>query len=93
MPGVHGPVSHALMNACLPPSQRSRWRLGGRRIASQQLVRRIARLLDQRNVAFDVGEAQQRHAGLARAEELAGPADQQVLPRDLEAVGRLEDRP
>ena len=57
----------------------------------QQIVRSVARLLDQRDVALEVGEAQQRHARLARAEELARTADQEVLARDLEAVGVLED--
>src|SRR6185312_16819074 len=59
------------------------------RIGPQQPVCRVARLLDQRDVALEVREAQQRHAGLTRTQEFAGAADQQVLPRDLEAVGRL----
>jgi hypothetical protein len=38
-----------------------------------------------------VGVAQQRHSALAAADELAGAAQAQVLPRDLETVGVLED--
>src|SRR6476659_11215402 len=60
-----------------------------RRIGPQQPVRRVARLLDQRDVALEIREAQQRHTGLTRSQEFAGAADQQVLSRDLEAVGRL----
>ena len=42
----------------------------------EALLRRVARLLDQRDVALQIGEAQQRHAGLPRAEKLAGTADE-----------------
>src|SRR5689334_16330161 len=61
------------------------------RIAAQELVGDVARLLDQRGIALEVGEAQERHAGSSRAEELARPADRKILPRDLEAVGVLVD--
>src|SRR6185437_4774076 len=47
-----------------------------RRIGAQQPVRRVARLLDQRDVALEVREAQRRHTGLTRSQEFAGPADQ-----------------
>ncbi len=68
-------------------------RRGGRRILLQQLVGGVARLLDQRDVLLEIGEAQQRHARLPRAQEFAGAADDEVLPRDLEAVVVLVDRP
>ena len=51
-------------------------RLRRRGIALQELVRGVARLLDQRDIALEIGEAQQRHARLPRAQELAGPADE-----------------
>ena len=38
-----------------------------------------------------IGEAQQRHARLARPQELARPPDAQILTRDLEAVVVLVD--
>src|SRR6185295_1618607 len=49
------------------------------------------RLFDQRHIALDVRETQKRNAGLARAEKLAGTANQQVLARDLETVRDLID--
>src|SRR5690349_11694141 len=60
--------------------------LGGRGLAAEDLVRGRARRLDQTDVALRIGEAQQRHARLTRAQEFAGPADQQILPGDLEPV-------
>src|SRR5262249_35331802 len=61
-------------------------RLGGSGLAPEQIFRDVARLFDQRDIALEVGEAQQRHAGLLGTEELAGTADREVLARDLEAV-------
>ena len=55
--------------------------------------RQCARPVQQVGVGRQVGEAQQRRAGLARAQEFAGAADLQVAPRDLEAVGGLAPSP
>ena len=43
-------------------------------------------------VAQQVADAQRRHAGLPRAEEVAGPAQREVALGDDEAVGRLGQR-
>ena len=64
-----------LEESSLPPSQRARCAVGGRRIRLQQLVGGVARLLDQRDVALEIGKAQQRHARLPRAEEFARAAN------------------
>ena len=63
----------------------------GTGIFRQQLVSHIARLLDQRNVALEIGEAQQRHTGLPGAEKLAGTTNLQILSSDLESVAVLID--
>ena len=60
-----------------------------RRIA-QHVFRHGARLFDQRGV-FEVGVAQERQAALPGPDEFAGAAQAQVLARDLETVGALED--
>ena len=60
-------------------------------IVAQQAFRLVAGQLDQIAIEFEIGVAQQRHAALAAADELAGAAQVQVLPRDLEAVRVLED--
>src|SRR5207247_7715517 len=44
-------------------------------------------------VADEIHHAKRRHAGLPRAEEIPGAAKTQVALRDLEAVGRLGQRP
>src|SRR5436305_15071071 len=62
------------------------------RRALEEAQRDRARVLDQAGITLEVGEAQERRAGLARAEELAGAADLQVAARDLEAVVGLEHR-
>src|SRR4051812_30119466 len=53
------------------------------RMAIEHQRRQFARPLQQVRVGHEVRETQQRRAGLARAQELAGPADFQVAPRDL----------
>src|SRR5690242_13467261 len=60
-------------------------------IGLQQRIGRVPGLLDQRDVALQIGESQKRHARLPRAEELARSANDEVLPRDLEAVRRFVD--
>src|SRR5690606_10483952 len=65
--------------------------LGLRRIVREQVLGQLARRLDQFGIAVEVGIAQQRHAALARTNELARAADLEVLARDREAVGVLED--
>ena len=68
------------LDELLPPAEPPlEVRRGCRRLFLEQLVRRVARLLDQRDVLFEIGEAQQRHAGLPRAEKLARAADDEVL--------------
>src|SRR5664279_4657965 len=69
------------------PQPALQMRLRGARRAAQQFVRRDARLFEQSEVLLQVGEAQQRHPGLARAHEFARTADEQVLAGDFEAVG------
>ena len=61
--------------------------------AVEHLRRELARPVEQQRVGCEVGEAQQRRARLARAEELARAADLEVAPRDLEAVGGLDASP
>ena len=56
-------------------------RRGRRGLAAQQLVGSVARRLDQSRVALQIGEAEQRHAGLPRPQEFAGAAEQQVTAR------------
>ena len=65
--------------------------MGGARIFRQQFVGHVARLLDQCNVALEIGEAQQRHTGLTCAEKLARTTNLQILPSDLESVAVLID--
>src|SRR5688572_5553360 len=67
--------------------------VGARRgwLRAQELDGRAARRVEQIEVGVDVGETQHRDPALARAEELAGAAQPQVLARDLEAVAVLED--
>src|SRR5512134_3416037 len=61
------------------------------RIPREQLGRRRACLLDQRSIALEVRESQQRCARLPGAEELARTAHHKVAPRDLESVAGLVD--
>ncbi len=62
-----------------------------RRAGADQLFGDSRAVSTRSRSSLEVGEAQQRHAALAGAEELAGPAQQQVLARDLEAVDGLVD--
>src|SRR3954470_738740 len=79
---------HEVLPGAEPALHMARGRLG---IVLQQLRRRRAGRLDQIDVALEVGEAQQRRAALALAEEFAGAALLQIVARDLEAVGVLVD--
>ena len=63
----------------------------GCRFPQHQIIGVVARLLDQRNIAVEIREAQQRRAGLARAQKFTGTANEKILARDLEAVVRLVD--
>ncbi len=63
------------------------------RIVAQHPLRRGARGTHQVFIAREVGEAQQRHAALARAEKLTGAAQQQILAGDLEPIPILVDDP
>src|SRR4051812_19042562 len=63
----------------------------GLRMLIEQALGRGARELEQVGVGDDVGEAQQRRPALARAEHLAGTAQLEVLARNGEPVGVLED--
>ena len=90
-PVARDPEPQARMNSARAPSQRARCASAASGcVASSHSAASRAGSISVR-VALEVGEAQQRHADLARAEELAGTADQQVLARDLEAVGVLVD--
>ena len=51
----------------------------------------FARLFQEVQVFFEVGEAQHGNAALARAEKFAGSADIEVLAGDFEAVGVFVD--
>src|ERR1700719_3523755 len=66
-------------------------RLRRTRLPAQQLVSGVARLLDQLHVALKIGGPQEPDARLARAEEFARTANQQILPRDLESIAVLVD--
>src|SRR5207253_6544434 len=80
------------LDEILPAAQPAlEMRLRGSGVVAQQLIGCVARLLDQRNVALEIGEAQQRDARLPRAQEFTRPANQQILPRNLEAVAVLVD--
>src|SRR6478736_10478239 len=59
------------------------------RVRLEHARRKLARPLQQTGVGGQVGKAKQRRAGLPRAEKLAGPADLQVAPGDLESVARF----
>ncbi|CWT61215.1 Uncharacterised protein [Neisseria meningitidis] len=51
----------------------------------------FARLFQEVQVFFELGETQHRHAALARAEKFAGAADVEVLAGDFKAVGVFVD--
>src|SRR5207253_11277029 len=53
-------------------------------LAAQQLVCGTPGRLDQGDVALGIGETQQRHSGLPRAEKLARAADAKILARRSE---------
>jgi hypothetical protein len=56
------------------------------RVFVQHLRGQFARPFEQVRIGGQVGKAQQRIARLARAQKLAGAANLQVAPGDLEAV-------
>src|SRR5512147_40821 len=62
---------------------------GGLLILREQRLGGLTGLLDESCVAPEVREAQQRYAGLACAEELAGSAHHKVAPRHLETIAGL----
>src|SRR5262245_22128287 len=66
-------------------------RLCGGGILPQKRVGRVAGLLDQRRIALQIREAQQRNTGLLCAEEFTRAANDEILARDLEAVAVLVD--
>ena len=79
--------------SALPPSQRVDVRCGRSRMRGRACAARAPRAQSSSvDVGRQVGEAQQRRARLARAQELARAADLQVAARDLEAVARLGHR-
>src|SRR5258706_9610058 len=61
------------------------------RVARDQLGRGLLRRRDELRVALEVGEAEQRIAALALAQDFAGPAQLEVAVRDLESVARFVD--
>src|SRR5208337_1703065 len=56
-------------------------------IAREIVVGENAGILDQREVMDESGEAQRNRAGLARAEQIAGPAQFEVGMRDFRSAG------
>ena len=60
--------------------------VGPPRLISQQRVRHVARFFEQIDIGDEIGKAQHRHAALPRAEQLAGTAHAQIMPRDFESV-------
>ena len=60
-------------------------------MTAQHLIDAIAGRLDQFSVGFEINIAQQRHPALPRPDELAWPAQAQILPGNLETVGMLEN--
>src|SRR5882762_2871260 len=65
--------------------------LGAPGMITQQLRRDIARRFEKIDILFQIGEAQHRHAALARTQQLPRAAQAQIVARDLEAVGILVD--
>src|SRR5688500_12713430 len=81
------------MRQLLARAQPARDMATGRRgIRRHQREGGCLRLGHEVAVEVEVGEAQQRVAALALAEQVALAAQPQVELRDLEAVGVLEDR-
>src|SRR5205814_3534474 len=60
-------------------------------MALEHLCRRFDRLRDERGVALQIREAQQRLAALPLAQILAGATQLEIALRDLETIGALED--
>src|SRR5438270_10776276 len=61
-------------------------RRGERRVARENELRILPGGLQQRTVHLDAGDAEARHAGLARAEHIALAAQAKVFLGDAEAV-------
>src|SRR5262245_66365790 len=71
------------MAQCLPA-------LGGeRRVARQEELGLVARGADELAVCLDAGDAEARHAGLPRTEDVAFAAQSEILLGDAKAVLRL----
>ena len=86
------PTSISLNRA--PTSRSSSSSVAGRRRrapSSHAAASRCASL-EQLAIADEIDQPEGRHAGLARAEEIARAAQQQIALGDLEAVGRLGHR-
>src|ERR1700730_5635450 len=61
------------------------------RLAAKKLIGRVACLLEELDVALEIGKSQKRNSRLPRAEKLSGAPDKKVLARDFEAVAVLID--
>jgi hypothetical protein len=79
------------MNSALPPSQRARCACAAAGSFSSSSFAASRACSISATSRSRSAKAQQRHARLPGAQEFAGTADQQVLARDLEAVGILEN--
>src|SRR5678815_2088754 len=62
-----------------------------RRVGLDQLGRSAARRLDERAVAAEIGEAEQRVPALPLADIFAGPPQLEIVARDLESIAVLAD--
>src|SRR5437867_12024765 len=81
------------LEAGFPSLQQVLHRGGRRRRLVEPRDRFALRGVENLPVADEIHHAKRRHAGLPRAEEIPGAAKTQVALRDLEAVGRLGQRP
>ena len=67
--------------------------LGAPGMITQQLRRDVARRFQKIEIFFQVGEAQHRHAALARAQVLAGTAQPQISLGNAKPIRRFFQRP
>src|SRR5580765_2041590 len=76
----------------LPALEHLRQRLSRRRGGFEPRVRFDFRAIEDRAIANEIDRSERRHARLARAEEVAWPAQREIALRNFEAVGRLRHR-
>jgi hypothetical protein len=80
--------SSAIPRGCPASASDGARRVRGR--VTQQMLGHVARQFDQIGIEFKIGVTQERHTGLAAADELAGAAQMQILAGNLKTVGILD---